>query len=1188
MLYADWLLQTKAIDDGISNRMRLETGSGANGLLTNTNRIATFYEGPIYTDPFARNAILGIPNAPPTTPTLFQTASTGDGFTLSWEGAVGSTVNSFTIDGVIRTPTVLTATTASWTGFASLSTHTVIMTAYNYLGTATSPPFVATVSIDPPQPPRSVTLVSSPTPYSFAVTWIGAEGATSYSFTLNGGPPPAEPVVDTDKRTAIFTLLLPGTSYSVVVLSVNTAGTAASDPFEVNTAIAPPSDVEFLTPPVEITSSGFTFEWSGGIGENVVYTFTLDFKPSSPSYDPITKRVTWTGLSSFTSYVVSIAAENSSGTSTSPYYDVDTAIAAPTQPVVDISAVASDGFTIVWTGADTATSYRFILNSQESIPYSFSVTEKTARWIDLSSSTQYSFAVFAINSTAPEGVSSGTYVVTTGPPAPTEPINITQTVTTSSGFTLTWEGGNYATQYEFTLDGAASVPFDVSGAGKYASWSGLDPDTDYNVVITAKNIEATVSSNVFVAATAFVPPTEPTGLITRDVTSSGFILTWSGGAGATSYTFPFTGIEPPPAPLSIDMMNKQATWINLTPSTSYTVFVTATDRPGSTTSSTGASVTTNPPVPTTPVPSQSGSTPDGFTLSWTGGTYATSYTFTLNGEDSTPESSSVSGKTATWTGLTVDTAYTVNITATNIEASTSSGSFSASTGPGAPTDISQSDTSSTGFMLSWTPGTGVTSYSFTIDGVPVTPTINGDTATFTGLSPDVTYSIVIISVKGGLSSPSAAFDATTGPPEPPTTPFIGISAVGYTTMSIVWSGGVGATSYSLVSNGVTYIPSVLGTNAASFVGLPGGTSQMYVFNAINDVGPTPSAPFSLQLFGRMQTFAGELDGPREVIVHPTSDEALLVANFNRGEIRQSVPGSSRSVIASGIPSACGLTVNIDGICYTIGQLTTTIYSTTLGGSVTPFTTLSVPTQAGFMANDLYGNLYVAMASSISKITPDGVEQPNIITGLSSPGQIYIDSSNGYLYVGSSGTNTINKYAGLPSSYTLVNTYSTGSFGVQGLYVQDSSNIIFGTGTSICLLDASSNISIIGQSPSPGFVGTPSLRYDGASRIYVSDTNNNRMMYMSTPLRPPPVAVIRQTAATATTVSIVWVNDGGMIQAGYRFELDGVQMFPAIRFALGRGATFTGLASNTSYSIVVITEINSLTTRSPPFIATTSA
>jgi hypothetical protein len=84
--------------------------------------------------------------------------------------------------------------------------------------------------------------------------------------------------------------------------------------------------------------------------------------------------------------------------------------------------------------------------------------------------------------------------------------------------------------------------------------------------------------------------------------------------------------------------------------------------------------------PTQPVVSSSSITSSGFTVSWTGGATATSYTYTLNGGSVTPSTDNgVASNTAVFTGLSGGTTYAVVVTAVNPFGSTASSSINVAT-----------------------------------------------------------------------------------------------------------------------------------------------------------------------------------------------------------------------------------------------------------------------------------------------------------------------------------------------------------------------------------------------------------------------------------------------------------------------------------------------------------------------------
>jgi hypothetical protein len=169
-----------------------------------------------------------------------------------------------------------------------------------------------------------------------------------------------------------------------------------------------------------------------------------------------------------------------------------------------------------------------------------------------------------------------------------------------------------------------------------------------------------------------------------------------------------------------------------------------------------------PSAPTTPSSLSSSSVSlSGFTVSWSGGTGATSYTYTLNGSSASP--SSQTSTSATFSGLTSNTSYTVIVTAVNTGGTTNSSSFTIKTAPTTPSSLSSSSVSSSGFTVSWSGGTGATSYTYTLNGSLVSPSSQTSTsAIFSGLNPGTLYHVIVTAVNlDGNTTNSSTFDIRT-------------------------------------------------------------------------------------------------------------------------------------------------------------------------------------------------------------------------------------------------------------------------------------------------------------------------------------------------------------------------------------------------------------------------------------------
>jgi hypothetical protein len=169
-------------------------------------------------------------STPPTLPILSQGS-----ITITWSGAVGASVFTFTLNDAPSTPSVLTSSSATWNGLATNTTYTVVMTATNTAGSVTSDPFVVTTGSPLPFAPTAPnTLAQTETDATgFTISWLGAAGATSYTFELDGSP--VTTIVDPYAKTAAFTGLSSGSSYSVTITAVNSQGSTSSTPFTATT-----------------------------------------------------------------------------------------------------------------------------------------------------------------------------------------------------------------------------------------------------------------------------------------------------------------------------------------------------------------------------------------------------------------------------------------------------------------------------------------------------------------------------------------------------------------------------------------------------------------------------------------------------------------------------------------------------------------------------------------------------------------------------------------------------------------------------------------------------------------------------------------------------------------------------------------------------------------------------------------
>jgi hypothetical protein len=164
-----------------------------------------------------------------------------DGFTIEWKGGEGAESYSYTItdssDNVVTGYTLedngLSAQNMVVTGLPA-GTYSVLVTALNTHGSSYESIVVTIVEIPPDAQPTGLDAISV-TSTGLTLIWTGASTATSYTYYFNGNPL----VPDTDNgvsaHNAIFTGLLPSTSYTIYIVANQPAGNYGSTSFNVST-----------------------------------------------------------------------------------------------------------------------------------------------------------------------------------------------------------------------------------------------------------------------------------------------------------------------------------------------------------------------------------------------------------------------------------------------------------------------------------------------------------------------------------------------------------------------------------------------------------------------------------------------------------------------------------------------------------------------------------------------------------------------------------------------------------------------------------------------------------------------------------------------------------------------------------------------------------------------------------------
>jgi hypothetical protein len=272
-------------------------------------------------------------------------------------------------------------------------------------------------------------------------------------------------------------------------------------------------------------------------------------------------------------------------------------------------------------------------------------------------------------------------------------------------------------------------------------------------------------------------PTTPGTPTASNVTPTGATISWAPSSAPSGYNISYTLLYNPGGG-EIITSGTSVTLGGLTPETSYSLQLYASDSAGSSSTVTNSFTTANP-TPTTPgTPTASNVTPTSATVTWAASTAVGGETIAYTVQVGGQTVGSTFATSMSLTGLTSNTAYSVRVQAsdsvegTNYPSSWSpNGSFNTQnpipTTPGTPT---ASNVSPTGATISWAPSSAPSGYniSYTLLYNPGGGEIitSGTSVTLGGLAPKTTYSMQLYASDSAGSSSTATNSFTTADPTP--------------------------------------------------------------------------------------------------------------------------------------------------------------------------------------------------------------------------------------------------------------------------------------------------------------------------------------------------------------------------------------------------------------------------------------
>jgi hypothetical protein len=520
-----------------------------------------------------------------------------------------------------------------------------------------------------------------------------------------------------------------------------------------------------------------------------------------------------------------------------------------------VTAATTTGFTVSWTGTQFAKSYGFDYNSGTSLTPTTAVTAPTGTTAVSASFTGLPLSQPVNNFTISyTGCSGGSTKTLRSNPMT---VQLASTVILSN---QSWDAVNSTFMWNVTIPIAwtgmranvsrrpivngvesTSTPTAASSFDQLGMWAAWETkpvtsvatvlarlkttmftfinDTTYTIALaeyyhnnstTPYAAENRIGQSNTISITT-PPPAPVLATTATNISPKGFTVSWTASATSTSVTLTQT-----PVGGTNTISGTTATFTGLNPNTAYSIRVTATNSAGSSSVSTPVSYTTGPSTPVLSAPTSVTATT--FNIPWTGGagpaTLSTAFTVSPSGPTRTGTTNP-----ATFTGAAPNTIYSLTAIATSTVtgASEQSAARSVITVPAAPTGVTSSNRTTTGFTLSFTAPTGtaaITSYIVRNATTILASSLSGTTLTITGLTANTTYSSVTITATNaaGTSLPSTAISVTTIPPAPTGLVSSLITTSGF---RLVWTRVAGAIITYAFKNGATEVTSTITGGSAS-------------------------------------------------------------------------------------------------------------------------------------------------------------------------------------------------------------------------------------------------------------------------------------------------------------------------------------------------------------------------------------
>lgn len=836
-----------------------------------------------YTTPGTPTNVSGSSTASSTTVTLAWTAPSNRGSAITGYSVIATDASGATT----TKSTGSTSASYSFTGLTYAVAYTFTVAAINAVGTGSYSS--SSSSITPYTTPGSPTTSDANVSGTVAVvTWSApsANGRSITSYTVRATDSSGNATTNSTGSSSTsytFTGLTSGRAYTFTVAATNLAGTGSYG------SASTPGTPTIGTPSVTAASTSATVNWTAPTtnGGSTILGYYVVSSPATTTQtvtDASATTMSFTGLSYGTSYTFTVAAYNSIGTgSYSSSSESVMPYATPFAPTIGTASISTKTTTatITWTaptnnGGSTILGY-YVVSDPATTTQTASASASSISFTGLSYGTSYTFTVAGYNTYGTGTYSSSSNSITpTGVPG-TPTIGTASVDANTKYVTVNWTAptvtnGSAITGYRITSSPATYIKTTTDASATSFSFGELTYGTSYLFYVAAINSVGTGSnSSGSNTVTPYTKPDAPTiGSASISYSSTAATITWTApstnGSDILGY---YIKSSPTTSTISADASSNSVSFTGLSYGTSYTFSVAAYNAAGTSSySSNTASITprTTPGTPTIGTANASGTSA---TVRWTaptstGGSTILGY-YVVSSPATTTQSGS--GTSMTFTGLTLGTSYTFTVAAYNIAGtgsySSSSNSVTAATTPDTPTIGTATMTSgTTTATITWTEpassnGSSITGYSVkatSTSGTTITKS-TGSTDTsynFTGLSYGVTYTFTVAAINsvgtGSYSSSSNSVQSTSTP-NAPTIGTVSISVDKLET-TVSWTapsdnGGLDILGYYITSSPATStFTADASSNSVTFTGLSYWTSYTFTVAAYNSAGTGTSSSAS--------------------------------------------------------------------------------------------------------------------------------------------------------------------------------------------------------------------------------------------------------------------------------------------------------------------------------------------------------